>query len=247
MKLKLLRSGRHGAVAILMLGGITACGDVEPNPKGVSFTRQLLSTNAITVADATIMSGVPNQGTAINCLARNESVNYKASCLLRWDLSHVPPGSTVDAASIRLQVLDSSTQAFTAYKLLPSWSESNVNWTNRAAGTPWQQPGATGPADRITGMGGWSLSSTGSVTLELDPTARAIVKSWIDNPASNFGLSVASASNNDAISIATREHPTSSYRPKLTVDYTAPGGGGMGGGPGTGGSSTGGTFGGRGP
>jgi hypothetical protein len=232
MKLTLRESAcfsKHGVVAISMLAGIAACGDVEPSHETISVTRQGLTLQAFAVADATISNIGSNLGGDADCRARTESPPLAArwSCLMRWNLTSIPVGSTVTFAIVTVQVLDSSTNPFTVYKLLPSWSQRDVSWVNREANATWQLSGAMGSADRSIALTQWTLSNLGSMSQQLPA---ALVQSWVNNPASNWGISLAGTGIIDAVGIASREHQIKGYAPKLTVSYNPPSDSGVGGG-----------------
>ncbi|MGH7227851.1 MAG: DNRLRE domain-containing protein [Nitrospiraceae bacterium] len=48
----------------------------------------------------------------------------------------------------------------------------------------------------------------------------ALVQSWVNNPASNFGIVIANTANIDSFVFVSREGSTASQRPKLEVTYS---------------------------
>jgi hypothetical protein len=68
-------------------------------------------------------------------------------------------------------------------------------------------------------VGNVSPSTTGKQTFTLSPD---LVQSWVDNPASNNGIIIASATSTDGVDFSSRESTNSSLRPQLNVSYTAP-------------------------
>ena len=70
------------------------------------------------------------------------------SGLVRWALSGIPAGSTVQSASITLRKIHASTNAYNVYELRRGWTESQVTWQNAATASPWATAGAMGATDR---------------------------------------------------------------------------------------------------
>jgi hypothetical protein len=142
------------------------------------------------------------------------------SALLQWNVTSIPRGSTVQAASITLDVVDPSGEGYGLYGLRRAWSESQATWTSASSGVAWATAGAKGSADRSsTLLGTLSATSTGLRTLTLNSSGIAQVQSWVNDPATNFGLIVAGAGAGDGVDFNSREFGTASRRPKLTVAY----------------------------
>jgi len=66
-------------------------------------------------------------------------------------------------------------------------------------------------------MGSVLAPKTGPATTPLDV---AVVQSWIDRPASNFGFVLANSDSGDALQVASREALAAQERPKLTVVWS---------------------------
>ena len=142
------------------------------------------------------------------------------SALLKWNLSTIPAGSKISSASVTLNVTNTSIQTYQAYELKRPWVESAATWLLYAVGKSWQTAGAKGSLDRgTTVVGSVSPSTTGSQTFALSP---ALVQGWVDNPSTNNGIIIASATNTDGFNFSSREVTTSNLRPQLSVTYTAP-------------------------
>jgi hypothetical protein len=217
----------HGVVAILMFVGIVACGDFEQNQEPTSVTRQELTFNSVAVADATIWNLTGNAGLAQDCWARHDSLvtSSRFSCLLRWDLTSIPPGSTVNSTSLAIHVLDASPETFRVYRIYKNWAETEVTWTiARVALLPWEEAGAKGLSDRgPSWINTLALSTTGAHEIK-GAIPKNIVQTWVNTPGDNHGISIASPGNVDTIRIASRQNLTESFRPILRVSYTPPGG-----------------------
>jgi hypothetical protein len=135
---------------------------------------------------------------------------------LRFDLSALPPGIQVTSATLSLYAtyFDPycvSGQNLGAHKVLSSWSENTLTYDNK-------------PAD-------WNNGAFESTTY-LDASERfwdfsvtQMVSDWVANPSANFGLAVIpvdSLCDGDWIEFASDDNATTSFRPKLTVDYRLP-------------------------
>jgi hypothetical protein len=172
---------------------------------------------AIAVEDATIQDETPDQGFASSCQARIDS---GFSCLMRWDLSAVPPGSSVQSVGLRVRVLNGTSRPFIAYPLKASWSELNVSWILRDANVPWEVPGARGTLDRGSAVGNFYFVALGDHSQQLDSEWVALVASWVDAPSTNQGILITGAENtDDGISLASKDHAEADYRPRLIVTY----------------------------
>ncbi|HEY6560500.1 MAG TPA: DNRLRE domain-containing protein [Polyangiaceae bacterium] len=192
--------------------------------------------------DATIRqaSATTNYGSATTCEADgDDGSGVDKSCILRWSLSGIPAGSAVTSASVRLRVLDASSNTYNVYEVRRGWTESQVTWNNATSTSAWASPGAQGSTDRGALIGTATGSATGALTITLNAAGIALVQSWV-NGGANSGIIVASTTNTNGIDFASSEHATLSYRPTLAITYDT-GGSGAGGTGGTGGTGGGGT------
>ncbi len=180
--------------------------------------------------DATIQEGAPsaNLGSALTCEADgDDGGGADKSCLLRFDTASVPSNATVNAARIRLRIVNESSQTYQLYAIKRAFNEAQVTWNQATSSTSWSTPGAQGTADRGAQIGSVS-GAVGSTTVTLNAAGRAAVQSWIEGSESG-GIIVASTTNTNGIDFATSEDTTAAYRPVLEVDYTVGGSGGGGG------------------
>ncbi|WP_437571958.1 DNRLRE domain-containing protein [Sorangium sp. So ce542] len=209
---------------------VNACG-AEGEIEEISEARQALTTVSFQQGslpsssyagsiDATIRqaAATTSYGGATTCEADgDDGSGVDKSCLLKWTLSGIPAGSTVQSASITLQVTDGSSNTYNVYEVKRSWDEAQVTWNNATSTTAWATAGALGSTDRGSLVGSVT-GSAGSRTITLNAAGVALVQAWVDG-TSNSGVVIASPSNTDGIDFASSEHATAAQRPKLTITY----------------------------
>lgn len=157
------------------------------------------------------------------------STSRSTTSLLRFDLSSVPAGSTVATAQISLYLKWSDAgagQNRTAqlHQMAVDWQENQATYKVRATGQPWA--GTKGPqsgSDYATTPAASAQSGQAGVwiTWEVGP----LVQSWLNNPASNFGVILLDPngySDGANRSYASSENSTVAWRPKLTMTLGAP-------------------------
>ncbi len=194
------------------------------SPVTVSFQNGVLPTSSYAgTTDASIKqaSAATNFGNATSLEADgDDGGGVDKSGLVRWALSGIPAGSTVQSASITMRIIDPTPNTYNVYKLLRSWTESQVTWQNAATGSPWATAGAMGTTDRGP-IVGTITGGNGSTTITLNSAGIALVQSWVDG-GTNAGVIIAHATNSNGIDLASSEHATLSFRPKLTITYVPP-------------------------
>jgi hypothetical protein len=169
------------------------------------------------------------------------------AALMAWDLSAIPADVTVISAALSLYVGGSSTaSSATANPLFTvnrPWAELEATWLLAQTGVPWATAGAKGTADRgQVSLGTTPVNVSGSVTIALNAAGVAQVQSWVADPAQNYGLIIATASNSDGLLLLQRgRRPRSSAaahrdRPHDDRHHRPRGEGGAGGSGGSGGA-----------
>lgn len=157
--------------------------------------------------------------------------------IMSFNLSSIPSGVTVNSASLRLRyrtcdvfvdpdpVACQSTQTITAHRVSSfssgTWSESAAN-VSGANGGPCG--GGVGSADVVghTGSASASVSvsdGAGYVTLS-SSTLRNDVQAWVNGSTNNGWIIKGSSSAGSMKAFYSSETPITSYRPRLTVEYT---------------------------
>ncbi|MFN0152269.1 MAG: DNRLRE domain-containing protein [bacterium] len=162
--------------------------------------------------------------------------------LIAFDLSSIPPGSTITSAALTLHLSRSNSGPvnFELRKLATDWGEGASD-ADSAEGQGAQA--AAGDATWFhtfydtqtwtTAGGDFSaaVSSTNSVdsipSFETWPSTAqmaADVQGWLDAPSTNFGwlVRVAQGGGNTAKRFESRDNPDLALRPRLVVDFDGP-------------------------
>lgn len=135
--------------------------------------------------------------------------------LLKFDVSGIPAGSTIDAAVLKLKRAggngsDAASKTYEAFKLNAAFVEATANWTNTSGIA--KEATATASGAFVLAVG-----DIGSISgLQSD------VQSWLDTPAGNHGWWVEEDTGNDGIwrSYHSGDATTEADRPTLEVTYT---------------------------
>jgi hypothetical protein len=158
----------------------------------------------VSIADTWVEATQPtvNHGTETLMLVEFERRSY-----LKFDLSIIPPGSTISAASLTLCRTGSGSG--TTHELRPAiadWTETGLTWS-------------TQPALSTNATHTIPVPSSLCVTVSVQQD----VQSWVLG-AANFGWRIMDTDETNAppIEWATRENASSGERPKLDVTYSPP-------------------------
>ena len=222
---------RHSLVAVL------ACSLTL-----LSTNARAASLNVPVTADTFINSGLAdnNDGAHAWFDAGRDGAGGVRRGLLRFDLSGIPAGSTINSASLQLTVIKvpnggGIASTFDLFRLLANWGEGTksgangamatageANWNVRIQGSDsWNDPGAMSDvlaaASAATVVDGAATYTWTSAALAGD------VQFWLNRPAQNFGWLLASRDEDTARTVrgfAARENLASDG--VLTIDYTPP-------------------------
>lgn len=143
------------------------------------------------------------------------------SILLGWDISAIPANATVQSATVYLNILNISSGPYFCYGLLRSWEQLQATWNNALSASAWATAGAQGAADRDSLMlCTISAPATGPLTVNLNVDGVAMVQSWIDGSAPNYGMVIADSATSDGADFDSSESANAMNRPKLEIVYT---------------------------
>jgi len=168
-----------------------------------------------------------NFGVEVILRADNEqsSSNLPVWSLMKWDLSSIPAGATLNDVTLTVNVTNTTVApGYDLFQVLTPWEESGVTWNNTTAVATWENPGAFNlddPEDvNLTVLGTLLGTTTGQLTISLNADGEEMVQQWISNPATNHGLLMANPANDNSLRFDSREGITPANRPKLSIDFT---------------------------
>lgn len=162
-------------------------------------------------ADAYVRNGEANQGGSDSLIVKNDSGNYARESYLTFDLSGIVPDNTIiSGATIQLVPTSKgpTTNTITHKAELvnaSAWTEYGINWSNKPSSTP------LSPAQQ------WSTIQPGS---PVSINVTAAVQNAIANGDKTVSIRVYASTpfdSNSYVYYASKEHPNSSFRPKLVL------------------------------
>ncbi len=116
--------------------------------------------------------------------------NNWVKSLLRFNVSAIPAGATVDEATLRLYYTGRSngnTLTLGAHRVLAEWVDSQANRIQRKSGVNWNVAGMGAGSDyAATAEATVNVTGAGGAWVELNVTDA--VQAWVANPANNYGL-----------------------------------------------------------
>ena len=182
------------------------------------------NSNYLGTSDSYMNSGQAGNsfGAATQLLLDGEDAGADLVSMIRWDISDIPAGSSINSVSISLGVFNPSNSSYQTYPLLRNWDEGLVSWNN-ADGSNWESGGAQGATDKgASSLGTINATGTGSYTLNLNATGVQVVQDWVDGTSSNFGLLFSNLTSSDGVDMYSRESSDPASRPKLSVTFENP-------------------------
>jgi len=177
-----------------------------------------------------------NEDTLSLLVKTSASDGSKRDTLIKFDISSIPAGSTIDTVTLTLYISANQGAAngvLYIYDNLRNWAETQATWNVYTTGNNWTTAGARSSGNDLTGTWGSAtgalsnvtiLSSTVSTTVVL-PTASAFVSSVqtaLDGSGTVNWELVQRNTDNNTWTFSDSEDATSGNRPILTIDYTAP-------------------------
>lgn len=194
--------------------------------------------------DATLNAhplGVVGNGSGQHLFCGKTNAGATRRAVLAFDVAAaVPAGSTINSVTMTLNMSRTmaGTTAVTVRRVTTAWNEGPSDpATNEGGGTLAQtgdttwlhtfyntQFWNTAGGDFTASHGMTNVGGPGVYTWGPTPNMRIDVQSWLDAPATNFGwlLFGNESANQTAKRFDSRNHPTPSLRPKLTINFTPP-------------------------
>ncbi len=170
------------------------------------------------------------------------SSGFTRRALIQFDVSAIPPGSTINSAQLSMQMSMTivGAEAVELHRALASWGEGTSDAPGQEGGGDIATANDATWSDRFYTVSQWataggdfaaavsssvSVSGNGGYTWASTATLVADVQSWVSVPASNSGWMIKAA---DEVTTPTakrfnsRTNSISSQRPKLIIDFTPP-------------------------
>jgi hypothetical protein len=205
-----------------------------------SSASTLELSGASVTEDTVIASGsylLLNYGGSTNMFAAGRGLSGVVTrALIRWDLSAIPPGSTIVSAQMSLYSNYSygGSIVIDTHRVLKPWVEGTLNGQQRQLDNPdsacgteygygilWDAAGASGVGDRETTV---ISSANGSGTGWYAWDIKEAVQKWVDGEWDNDGL-LLKAQNESSTNLKyfnPSESQQAALRPQLVIDYVQP-------------------------
>ncbi len=163
-------------------------------------------------ADSPIWEGSANSNYGSNTYGYWGWYNGCQRTLVRYDCTSIT--GAVSSAKLTFQLMQNNygTGKMWACKVLESWAENTVTYTN-------QPKHDDAEASRLLDID-W-VSSTGPNTVDCTTAAVAIIQGWVDSPSTNYGMLCKKNPESGTVPRCYPYMKESSYTPiTLTVTYT---------------------------
>jgi len=142
--------------------------------------------------------------------------------LHRFDVSSIPAGATVNSATIYFYAYNvtGGTPTVGCYRVLTHWDEMQATYNSRLTGTLWGAAGLQSGTDyNATAIGTATVSAAGWVSFDITST----VQGWVSGSYVNEGVMYRETAAGHIYTYMREYTIDASLRPKLVVNYTAPG------------------------
>lgn len=192
-------------------GCAVACGQGTPTTSQI--TLYALSDTTIDQGNTTANNGSSSQVWSQSWLA------YNKRGLVKFDLSGIPAGATINSATLTLREADTqgTTRTVAVHRMTTDWTEA-ANWLTANGSASWGANGGdfAGSATATASVVWSGLFDTDSWNVAAD------VQAFVNGSAQNYGWLLKDASEGSSAQyrwqFATRE---TADDPSLTVNYTA--------------------------
>lgn len=143
-------------------------------------------------------------------------------CLFKFDLSTIPPGATVDGASLEIYAAGwgGTDMSLSLFRVQREMEPSEATWDQARTGILWASSGCNGvPEDRSDLPE--STITTSSIYRRYALDLTALARDWASGALVNNGvlLRAASTCTSGTFYFASSEYATVSLRPRLVVTY----------------------------
>jgi len=192
-----------------------------PGGTEMIFQQAYLGYTGVTDTHISVWEPTSNFGGSVTLLVRQGDVR---SALVRFDLSALPAGATIQQARLGLYALERSNpngMTISVYRVLRSWAESQATWNLATSSVSWGTAGCNlVSVDRAAAPEAAQMVNSVNAWHEWDITN--LVRAWASNPTSNRGVIL----KGDGLTSVEYSYASSEYwwgysfSPRLVVRYT---------------------------
>jgi len=195
-----------------------------PNVSAATIKIQPPSADNYMVDDQADDSGdIINHGTDTRLISGHAPAPFAYRTLVKFDLSSIPGGSTINKATLYLYFDFSDSccgptiiDTCIAYPVKKDWLELESSWVNAKTGIPW---GAEG-GDYNTGISASTSVGSSGVDEWFSWDVTNIVSYWITDGNPNYGFLIKHPTDSGYyIVFHSKEHPDTSA-PYLEIEYS---------------------------
>jgi hypothetical protein len=195
-----------------VFNGLAGAGPNDPEAQLIRFSDGPSYSGTF---DATMAQASPDANFGNELYVQAKGGSNQRHGLLRWDVSSIPELTTIQAACIRLQIMDPSGSAYPFYEVYGTWFEAQVTWRRENNRSSWQVPGAWGANDSGATVVA-AIPANTQFTAWL-PLSTELVQRWIHFKDQNQGILIGNDHSYDGVSFASSEAPTLNDRPQLVI------------------------------
>ena len=182
---------------------------------GGGIAPQILTLNPVADSMVDENSAGANYGSDDTLKIGTSALLLHYQSIFRFDVSVLPAGATVSAATLRLYNIAGFGKSMDvgAYRITVTWDEGTVTWDSFGGGyDAATQLGVASVNPKTAGWNEWVLPP-------------ALIHKWIDGvPGTNQGLLLRYEGNdkNYQYKLTTREYAVPTLQPQLVIEYTTP-------------------------
>jgi hypothetical protein len=191
----------------------------------ITVTRSGVPMHQSTSYNSTLQPGAAGIDTYLGV---NDSTNYGGKSnlnavmgsswpLVKFDLSSLPAGSHVSSATLSMYATNGSNSGNVAlHRMTRDWTETGGNWATSDGSTAWTTPGGDFHPTAVA-----TTAFAGANTwLSWDVTDLA--DKWLKGSLPNQGVQVRAGSGISSLVLASSDHATAAYWPKLAITFLPP-------------------------